>query len=181
MGTLPPGDPPPPGEPDLRGQVSRGAGAAEDDPRGQGPRGPGPGGPNQANRRRHTRTDLAAPARLAGPGGWDVPGRATSLGFGGALFVPEAPAAPPPAVGAGATLTLHAPEADGPIVFTCRVARASADGIGLKFLATDPTGFERFADLIVLGFEGSGRLVEELRVSPAFEVATGEGLRRALD
>jgi PilZ domain len=139
------------------------------------------GGPGPENRRRHTRTDLSAPARLAVPGGWDLPGLATSLAFGGAFFVPEAPAAPPPAVGEGAMLTLHAPEAGGPIVFTCRVARAAPGGIGLKFLATDPAGFERFADLIVLGVEGSGRLVEELRVSPAFEVATGEGLRRALD
>lgn len=133
------------------------------------------------NRRRHTRTDLTAPARLAGPGGWDLPGLAGALGFGGALFVPEAAGAPLPAAGDGATLTLHAHEADGPIVFTCRVAHASAAGIGLKFLATDPAGFERFADLIVLGVENSGRLVEELRVSPAFAVATGEGLRKALD
>jgi PilZ domain len=165
MGT-PPADDPPPGD---RGPRDAGA-PADDAP-----------GPHPINRRRHTRTDLAAPARLAGPGGWDVPGRATSLAFGGALFVPDAPGVPVPAAGEGATLTLHAPEADGPIVFTCRVARASATGIGLKFLATDPAGFERFADLIVLGAEGSGRLVEELRVSPAFEVATGEGLRRALD
>jgi len=61
------------------------------------------------------------------------------------------------------------------------VAHASEAGVGLKFLGTDPAGFERYADLIVLGAEGSGRLVEELRVSPGFEVATLEGLRRALD
>jgi hypothetical protein len=133
------------------------------------------------NRRRHTRTDLAAPARLAGPGGWDLPGLATSLAFGGAFFVPEATGAPVPAPGDAATLTLHPPEADGPVVFSCRVAHASGGGIGLKFLATDPAGFERFADLIVLGVDRSGRLVEELRVSPGFEVATGEGLRQALD
>jgi len=116
-----------------------------------------------------------------------VPGRAMSLAFGGALFVPDMPGAALPAVGEGVTLTLNAPEADGPIVFTCRVARAAPAppapqaGIGVQFLATDPAGFERFADLILLGAEGSGRLVEELRVSPGFEVATGEGLRRALD
>jgi len=113
--------------------------------------------------------------------GGDLPGLATALGFGGAFFVPDRAGGRTPAAGEGVTLTLHPPDADGPIVFTCRVAHASAEGIGLKFLATDPAGFERFADLMVLGVEGSGRLVEELRVSPGFEVATLEGLRRALD
>jgi len=142
---------------------------------------PPTGGPPQGERRRHTRTGLSAPARLAGPAGWDLPGTANAIGFGGAFFVPEAADPPVPAAGEAAILTLHAPEADGPIVFTCRVAHASPEGIGLKFLATDPAGFERFADLIVLGAEDSGHLVEELRVSPTFAVATGEGLRRALD
>jgi len=147
------------------------------------PRASGPPGPSGApdERRRHTRTGLSAPGRLAGPDGAEISGVATSLAFGGALFVPDARGALVPAPGDGLTLTLLPPEADGPIVFSCRVAHASEAGVGIKFLGTDPAGFERYADLIVLGAEGSGRLVEELRVSPGFEVATLEGLRRALD
>lgn len=139
-----------------------------------------PPGPHRDERRRHTRTGLSVPAELAPPDGPALAGRATGVGFGGARFLPDSPG-PLPGVGATATLTLMPDDAEGPITFACRVAHASAERLGLKFLATDPGGFERFADLMVLNAEAPGQLVEEMRVSPGFEVATDEGLRRALD
>lgn len=151
------------------------------------PEGPPPGpdpapdpAPAPDDRRRHTRTGLSVPAELAPPDGPAVAGTAEGVGFGGARFLPDGPG-PLPEVGAEVTLTLAPGSGDGPIVFACRVAHGSGDGLGLKFLATDPAGFERFADLVLLSADAPGRLVEEMRVSPGFAVATDEGLRRALD
>jgi PilZ domain len=131
-------------------------------------------------RRRHTRTGISVPAELAPPDGPALAGQATGVGFGGALFLPDRPG-PLPDVGAEVTLTLAPQGVEGPIVFACRVAHRPAEGLGLRFLATDPAGFERFADLMLRTAEAPGRLVEEMRVSPGFAVATDEGLRRALD
>ncbi|MDH4230172.1 MAG: PilZ domain-containing protein [Nitrospirota bacterium] len=126
--------------------------------------------------RRHTRVRLEARADLELPGA-AISGRVVDLSFGGAFLEAPGTAAQ---VGDEGRLSVLAEGCDGPMRFTCRVVRVVPAGLGLRLLQTDPAGHECFAEMVRRA-GGTGRLLDEWRVSPGFSISTSEGQKRALD
>lgn len=113
-------------------------------------------------------------------GGIKLHGRAENLSFGG-VFLTTDPADVTEGWSGALELALDGDAQDKPVRFACQVVRVEPRGLGLQLTHTDFDGYERFRSYILRDADDPGALLDELRVSSGLRVATGEGLKKALE
>lgn len=130
--------------------------------------------------RKHTRISLWAAAVLFLDGGITLSGRAENPSFGG-VFLKTDPAEATEGESGTLELSPAGNEGSGPIRFLCQVVRLEPRGLGLQLTQTDLESYERFRSFILQDADDPDALLDELRVTPGLRVATGEGLKKALE